>query len=97
MSSPGFCLETLLEAAKFVELQEQQQQQQKVVVIASGSAKLASNSVPGPLHPVKTEVIPLKGKRPIVYYYFCCNNNIYFYFSIRHKKPNPGHVPKTVC
>lgn len=39
--SSGFCLETLLEAAKFVEEQEQQQlqqqeQQQQIFVVASG-------------------------------------------------------------
>lgn len=57
--SSGFCLETLLEAAKFVELQEQQQKQ--IFVVASGSTKATNESQIGlapSLSNVKLETEP---------------------------------------
>ncbi|KAL1453952.1 hypothetical protein WDU94_010253 [Cyamophila willieti] len=72
MSSPGFCLETLLEAAKFVELQEQQlqqasQQQKQIFVVASGTDKLVNDTQLAPLSSIKQEELHdvkgwLKGK-----------------------------------
>uniref|UniRef100_A0A8D8VRU9 Uncharacterized protein n=1 Tax=Cacopsylla melanoneura TaxID=428564 RepID=A0A8D8VRU9_9HEMI len=65
MSSPGFCLETLLEAAKFVELQEQQQQEQQkqVFVVAGESSKLLKETRLEPLSSLKQEdPIQVKGK-----------------------------------
>lgn len=64
MSSPsGFGLETLLEAAKFLEQQEQQklqqQQQKQIVVVASGTSGIfESKSTGPPLLSAKVEALP---------------------------------------